>query len=408
MYFGGFCFLTSIISSCFLAQEFVGFFYSPHLLAITHLITLGWISSNILGAIYIAAPMSLQLWLPANRLDYILFGIFAIGVAGIITHFWTASPLGIAGSGLMIYTTFVGIAMRVIHGLKKAKAPGFVKMHIIFSFLNILIAALWGILIAFNKEYGFLHTSFTSSLYAHIHLAAIGWVLLMIFGFAYRLVPMFVPGEPAKGIWPWISGILMESGVLGAFYFLLMKPKWIIVSAAFLFIGILIFILQVLRTVLKRKPVPPPKPPFPDYSILHVLVSFLWLIISVIISIILIYSIPEEQTMRIAFTYGFMALVCCMSQIIIGMRSKLFSIFTWYHVFTQQKTTESLKRPIDMGNRNVQAIAFILWTIATILFSLSILSDSYNRLLIASILLFIAVIANFFNEWTILKRMNQT
>lgn len=408
MYFGGFCFLTSIVASCLLTQEFIGFFYSPHLLAITHLITLGWISSNILGAIYIAAPMSLQLWLPASRFDYILFGIFAIGVAGIVTHFLTTSPLGIAGSGLMIYTTFVGVAIRVIHGLKTAKAPGFVKMHIIFSFANILIAALWGILIAFNKEYGFLHTPFTSNLYAHIHLAAIGWVLLMIFGFAYRLVPMFVPGEPAKGIWPWISGILMESGVLSAFFFLLMKPKWIIVSAAFLFIGILIFILQVLQTVLKRKPVPHPKPPSPDYSILHVLVSFLWLVISAITAIILLYSIPEERTMRIAFTYGFMALVCSMSQIIIGMRSKLFSIFTWYHVFAQQKTTDSLKRPIDMGNRNVQAIAFILWTIATILFALSLLTSSYLGLLMSSILLAIAIIANFFNEWTILKRMNQT
>jgi hypothetical protein len=406
MYFGGICFLAAVIGSCFLSHELLGFFYSPHLLAITHLITLGWISSNILGAIYIAAPMSLQLWLPARKLDYVLFCTFVIGVLGIVTHFWTASPLGIAGSGILIYTTLVGIATRVIYGLKKAKAPGFVKMHIIFSFLNILIAALWGIVIAFNKEFGFLPKSFTSNLYSHIYLAAIGWVLFMIFGFAYRLVPMFVPGEPAKGVWPWISGILMEAGTLTLFLFILHSSDLMIGSVIFLLAGILIFLIQVFRTVLKRKPVPPPKPPFPDYSILHVLISFLWLICSVITGVILLYSDSNDAAMRVSITYGFMALVCSMSQIIVGMRPKLFSVFTWYHVFTEQKSTDNLPRPIDMGNRNVQSLTFLLWTIATILFTVSLRISFQKGILVASILLTVAVIAGFLNERTILQRMN--
>ncbi|HSE39260.1 MAG TPA: hypothetical protein VLH08_00725 [Acidobacteriota bacterium] len=405
LYFGGFCFLSATVATCFLAEEFLGFFYSPHLLAITHLITLGWISANILGVIYIAAPMTLQLWLAATYTDYLMFFSFAIGVVGIVIHFWTATPLGIAGSGVLIYATFVGVAIRVFSGLTKAKAPGFVKMHIIFSFSNILIAALWGILIALNKEYGFLTTRFTSNLYSHIHLAAIGWVLFMIFGFAYRLIPMFVPGAPAMGTWPWISGILMETGVLTMFLFILLKPEWMSGSAISILIGILIFLVQVLRTIVKRKPVPPPEPPLPDYSILHVLLSFLWLICSAVAGVILLNSF-NEHTMRLSIMYGFAALVCSMSQIIIGMRPKLLSIFTWYHVFAKQKSTENLPRPIDMGDRYLQAIAFVLWTISTILFAISLLTNHYNGILAASILLTTAVVTGFFNEWKILKRIS--
>jgi hypothetical protein len=405
MYFGGFCFLAALIGSIFLSREFLGFFYSPHLLAITHLITLGWITSNILGAIYIAAPMSLQLWLPARKLDYVLFFSFAVGVLGIVIHFWKFTPIGIAGSGSLIYLTLIGIAIRVINGLRTAKAPGFVKMHIIFSFLNILTAALWGIVIALNKDYGFLPTSFISSLYAHLHLAAIGWVLFMIFGFAYRLVPMFLPGAPAKGIWPWIGGILMEAGIVSAFLFILYKPELRIVSVILIVAGILIFLLQILRTILNRKPVPPPEPPFPDFSILHVVISFLWLIVSAIAGVILLYSVPDEHSMRLAISYGFMGLVCSMSQIIVGMRPKLFSIFTWYHVFTEQQSTDNLPRPIDMGNRRLQAIAFVLWTIATILFSISLLITFQKGIVIGATILAAAVITGFLNELTILQRM---
>ena len=190
------------------------------------------------------------------------------------------------------------------------------------------------------------------------------------------------------------------------FFFLLDGSGWMIGSVIFLLLGILLFLFQLLRTVLKRKPVPPPKPPFPDYSILHVLVSFLWLICSAITGVFLLYSDSNDAAMRVAITYGFMALVCSMSQIIVGMRPKLFSVFTWYHVFIHQKSTNNLPRPIDMGNRNVQSLAFLLWTIATILFAVSLRISFQKGILVASILLAVGVIAGFLNERTILQRIN--
>jgi hypothetical protein len=197
----------------------------------------------------------------------------------------------------------------------------------------------------------------------------------------------------------------METGVLTMFLFILLKPEWMSGSAISILIGILIFLVQVLRTIVKRKPVPPPEPPLPDYSILHVLLSFLWLICSAVAGVILLNSV-NEHTMRLSIMYGFAALVCSMSQIIIGMRPKLLSIFTWYHVFAKQKSTENLPRPIDMGDRYLQAIAFVLWTISTILFAISLLTNHYNGILTASILLTTAVVTGFFNEWKILKRIS--
>ena len=47
-------------------QSLVGFFYHPRMLAVVHLVTLGWITSSILGAFYIVGPLALRMPLPAG------------------------------------------------------------------------------------------------------------------------------------------------------------------------------------------------------------------------------------------------------------------------------------------------------------------------------------------------------
>lgn len=406
-YFGGICLILAIAGSFRYANDFTGFYYHPRILALTHLITLGWISSNIIGAIYIACPMSLQLWLPYSRFDAVMFACWLIGVSGMVTHFWTATPIGIAGSAFFVYVVFLGIAFRVVKGLKKAKAPGFVKMHLIFSFANLLIAALWGILIALNKEYGFLPTQVAPNLYAHAHLAAVGWVLIMIFGFSYRLLPMFLPAEPAKGVLPWISGILVEAGIAGLFLVMLLRPELILAAVIPLFAGFLLFILNAVRTVFHLKKTPPPAPPIPDYSMLHVLSAFLWLCFAAVAGILVVLGPSDEKGLRLALTYGFSALFASMSQMVLGIRPKLLAIFTWYHVFAKQKNTDDLPRPIDMGQRTFQTFSFVLWTIGSFVFAAALWKGSRFGILAGAALLFPSVLIAFLNEATIIRRLRK-
>jgi hypothetical protein len=46
-----------------------GFFYHARMLGIVHLITLGWITASILGALYLVGPIALRIWIPATWLD---------------------------------------------------------------------------------------------------------------------------------------------------------------------------------------------------------------------------------------------------------------------------------------------------------------------------------------------------
>ena len=79
-----------------------GFFYHPRMLAVVHLVTLGWISGSILGSIYLVGPLALRFPLPAGRLDHAAFGSFAIGVMGMVSHFWIDRPPGMAWSAGLV------------------------------------------------------------------------------------------------------------------------------------------------------------------------------------------------------------------------------------------------------------------------------------------------------------------
>jgi hypothetical protein len=70
----------------------LGFYYHPRAIALTHLITLGWISSSILGALYLIGPIALAARLPRRPIDVVAFASWAVGVCGMVSHFWLGSP----------------------------------------------------------------------------------------------------------------------------------------------------------------------------------------------------------------------------------------------------------------------------------------------------------------------------
>src|SRR3990172_7838649 len=224
--FASLCLAFALGAAVRYAEDFTGFYYHPRILALTHLVTLGWITGNILGTLYIIGPMALQLYLPARRLDHILFWIYVLGVSGMVSHFWIERPAGMAYSAGCAYLVLLWMGIRMLSAFRLSKAPPFVILHILFAFANILVAGGWGLLLAINKVHGFLPTSAAPNILAHAHLAAIGWAAMMVFGVSYRLLPMFAPGEPARGPLPWISAIVLEIGVLGLFLSLLTESRF--------------------------------------------------------------------------------------------------------------------------------------------------------------------------------------
>jgi hypothetical protein len=202
-----------------------GFFYHARILAIVHLVTLGWITASILGSLYIVGPIALRVWFPARWPDYTAFALVVIGIAGMVGHFWLQEYGGMAWS-----TTTVGIGILVagvsiVRRLPRAQLPRAVSAHVVLAFVNILAAAVTGVLIAFDKVYHFLPGFVLATVFAHAHLAAIGWATMMVVGIAYRLLPMVLPSAMPHGASLWLSAVSLQVGVSGLFVSLLIRGR---------------------------------------------------------------------------------------------------------------------------------------------------------------------------------------
>src|SRR5436853_7663275 len=79
-----------------------GFFYHAWLIGLVHLVTLGWITFSILGAIYIVGPLALQMAIPERRFDYVAYGFAVVGLIGMVAHFWIQQYAGMAWSAATI------------------------------------------------------------------------------------------------------------------------------------------------------------------------------------------------------------------------------------------------------------------------------------------------------------------
>ena len=114
-----------------------GFFYHSWMVAIVHLVTLGWVTSSILGSIYIVAPATLGIPLPARRGDYLAFALVVTGIIGMVAHFWIEQFSGMAWSAATATSGILYVVARLVAGLRRAPVPGGVRVHVA------LAAATW-------------------------------------------------------------------------------------------------------------------------------------------------------------------------------------------------------------------------------------------------------------------------
>jgi len=190
-----------------------GSFYHPRFVALVHLLTLAWLTGSILGSLYIVGPLALRVPMPVTKGDWIAFGSFVFGASGMVSHFWINTYDGMAWSAVFVVGAIAWVGSRVIRGLHSARIPWGVGLHVRLAFFNILAGAALGMLLGFDRSRGFLTISPLATMFAHAHIAAIGWVMMLVIGLSYRLIPMILPAAMPSGRSVALSAVLVESGL---------------------------------------------------------------------------------------------------------------------------------------------------------------------------------------------------
>jgi len=343
-------------------QAIVGFFYHAWMAAIVHLVTLGWITFSILGAVYIVGPMALRMPMPVRRGDYVAFACALIGVVGMVAHFWIGEFGGMAWSAALAAADVFYVSVRIVGALRRSTMPAASRMHIAFACANIAIAATAGILIAFDKTLHFLPGFVIANVFAHAHLAALGWATMMVVGVAYRMLPMVLPSRMPTGRAIVVGALLMESGVLALFGTLVVRSRWSIAAGLTIVGGLATFLNDVawmVRSRVRR----PAGAPHADFAVLHAAAAGCWLLFAIAAGIALLALPMTPLTLRLAAAYGCAGLVGFLAQTVIGMEARVVPMLTWYWAYARREFRVAPTPPLQMREPALQAIVFAGWTI---------------------------------------------
>jgi hypothetical protein len=169
-----------------------GAFVSPRVAGVTHLFTLGWITTSIMGALYQFLPVALGEPIPSVRLAHATFGLYVPGlsafVVGLVTSTHAVTLVGAAsfGAGILLF------AGNLAGALKAARRRDVTWWALAGADLYLVITLLFGLALTGNLRWGYLGAGRLSALGVHLHVALAGWVLMVMIGVAQRLLPMFL------------------------------------------------------------------------------------------------------------------------------------------------------------------------------------------------------------------------
>lgn len=370
------CLATAFAVAAWRPAEIAGFYYHPRLIALVHLVTLGWISSSILGALYLVGPLTFRITLPGSRRDVAAFVVWAIAVTGIGAHFWLETLGGVAWAGTLAVTVMLFVGGRVLRRLPRAPVPIEARLPVMLAVVNLMATAVLGIALGFNKTHPFLPVSQLDAVIAHAHLGGIGWGTLMVMGAGYRMLPMMLPSAQPRGRWPMAATVLTQAGawVMAGGRLVGAAPAVLVASAALVAAGVAIFLAQVAWMLRNRRP-PPTAQPRPDPGVAHALAALAWLTAATAIGVWLAVAPASERALAAVMAYGVLALVGFLAQMVVGVAARLLPLYAWLWGFHDREHRESPPSMHAALSRPAQMAVLLLWSLGVPSLALGLAGD---------------------------------
>jgi hypothetical protein len=339
-----------------------GYFLHPRMVAVVHLVTIAWISGSILGAFYLVAPLALGVPMPVTQADWAGWAAFTTGAVGMVTHFWMGEYDGMVWSAALVLGAIGWVALRALPRLRTASVPWGVKLHVILAFANVIVAGVFGSLLGLSQTRGLIAASPMTAVFAHAHLAAVGWVFMMVVGLAYRLLPMILPAKPPSGRGLATSAVLIEAGLVVSVTSLFVDGQWLPAGGLLIASGLASFVGKVRHVVAQRLPRPPALP-HRDWSAWQVHGAFLWLAVALVLGLSLTVLPAGTTQVTVAWIYGVAGLLGGLSQIVVGMQGRLVPMYAYYRAMAARDGTPPERSSHALISVPFARTIFAAWTI---------------------------------------------
>lgn len=340
------------------------FFYRPRTIAVVHLVTLGWVSGSIFGSLYALGPIVWRVEMPARRLDWVAYGLWLVSASGMVVHFWINEYNGMTWAAATMLGVVALLAWRLVPRLASAHLPFEHRAPVLLAFLNFALAASLGVALGMQKL-GVIAIPGPplGSVYGHAHLAALGWVVMMILGAGYRLLPMFLPAPMPRGLRALLPVVVLECAVLLLATGLSLDIGGLIVVGAVAAAMALVLFLGVAGWMMQRRRQPPAGLRMPDLAMVTTLSALLNGGIAIALGLAVVLVGDPALRIRLAAVYGVFGIVGFLAQIVIGIGGRLLPLTVWTQAFIGNDYRAPGVPLHQLVTRPVQALTAATWAL---------------------------------------------
>lgn len=344
-----------------------GAFSDPWVVAGTHLVTLGWISTTIMGALYQFLPVALG---AKVRWEPLAHGTFAAWVVGLVS-FVAGMGLG-AEDARMAGAVLTGVAALMLAVNVGATLAGAARRDLTAwcvgaAVFFLLGAWLLGFLLAVNLESGVLGGGRFAVLAVHLHVAAGGWVLLTMIGVAHRLLPMFllshgvstVPEKvAAASVAVSATALLLSEHVLPMST---VRPAMALMGA-----GAAAFLVQAALYYRNRRR--------PDLDPGMRLVAGALLLLAAALGMAVTILASEGAGARTYTAYGVLLFPGALGLFVAGHLYRILPFLTWFHRFGPVASKQDVPRVAELFDHRIAHGAGLLLVTGVLLMAAGVLA----------------------------------
>lgn len=394
-------FFAATLLLFFSVTDFTQNYFHPHILAITHIMTLGWGTMIILGASHQLVPVIAESALYSNKLAWVSFVLAGAGIPVLVIGFYAFDMMAARWGGSFIVFAVISYIINLAGTMAKSKHENVQAVFVFTASLWLLATTVLGLLLVFNFTYPLLNLSSTDYLSLHAHLGIIGWFLLLITGVGSRLIPMFLISKYNSKTKLWLIYGFINGGLLSFVFFFLYTNNHLLllVPTILVTVGIALFgnfCYKAYRERIRKKM---------DEQMKISLLSVLLLSLPILFVFILIAAllIADTANTSVGTAYGFVIIFGWITTIILGMTFKTLPFIIWNKVYHRLAGKGRTPNPKDLFNDKIFHWMGMSYIAGLILFTVGILVQQDLILKTgAALLLITAILYN----WNVLLLIN--
>ena len=392
--FGGLTWLAGTLLIVFNPDAFTQHFFNPELLAITHLLVLGWITMIIFGALYQLLPVIMEVKLYSEPFAIASFILLGLGTILLAFAFWQFS----FGTIMFVAATFVVVAVglfvaNVLFTAHSSTKKVIERTFIVTSVIWLLFTVLAGLTLAINQVHPFLKTSQIELLKLHAHAGIVGWFIQLIIGVSSKLLPMFMVSHHVNTKKLTVAYYAINIGLVAGLVSLFLQMKFgVILSALIIVPGIFSYLSFIYEAYTKRV-----KKQL-DIGMKQTAFSFLILVIPFFLIFTLLFNFEflNNLTLPLSVAYGSAIVIGFITSLVMGQTYKTLPFIVWLKVYRGRIGKVVLPLPKDLYSEKIAIAQLWLFAIGFVLLLIGISASVTHILFLGgTILLLSAALYNF-------------